>query len=275
MLLHFASLFIFFALFPASYAHADIFPQLGVKGTPKVSDVKRPSGNQPCGDGVNITSALDTSTAVPADAKGNVKATVISFNGGGDGSRQVTAKVDPSGTGKNFVKMTVTVNGDPAPKNAGSQQVVATLPAGTKCTGGAKKNKCLAQFVTTSGFGSCVVVSQGGNNARDASSIDLDLVDREEDADAPSPATPANNKKEANGKKGNKGGKKQKKKKNGKKSGKDKAAKNAKVAAKNSGAEKGKGKKKNANKKKQGDGKKKQAGTRAARALLAALEDAE
>jgi hypothetical protein len=32
---------------------------------------------------------------------------------GADGSRKVSAQVDPSGTGKNFVKMTVTDNGDP------------------------------------------------------------------------------------------------------------------------------------------------------------------
>ena len=35
------------------------------------------------------------------------------------------------------------------------------MPAGTKCTGGTSKNLCLASFVTTAGFGNCVVVSQG------------------------------------------------------------------------------------------------------------------
>ena len=127
------SLFLLFTLLPASYAHAGASPQLGVDGTPVRSDVKRPSSKQPCGSGVDIASALDTSTAVPADANGNVNVTVLNFNpydyyyyscywithsffftpSGADGSRKVTAKVDPTGTGVKFIKMTVVVNGDP------------------------------------------------------------------------------------------------------------------------------------------------------------------
>jgi len=253
MFLKLTSLFFIFALLPASHAHAGVAPQLGVNGTPKRSDVKRPSNNQPCGNGVNIASALDTSTAVPASANGDVKVTVLNFNAGADGSREVTSKVDPSGTGKNFVKMTVTVNGDPAPKNTGSQEVIAKLPAGTKCTGGSKKNKCLVQFVTSSGFGNCVVVSQGPTGNTSSSKV-------------ATAKRPADNgvKEESKGK--NKDGKK-KNKDGKKKKNKDKK----KVAAKKSETGKGKGGKKNAGKKNNKKGYKKEAGTRAPRALLADL----
>jgi len=156
------ALFLLLSLLPASYAHAAVSPALGVKGTPKRSDAKRPSKANPCGAGVNIASALDASTAVPAAANGEIKVTAINFNAGADGSRKVTAQVDPSGTGKKFVNMVVTVNGDPAPKEKSApQEVLAQLPAATTCTGGAKKDRCLVQFVTTSGFGNCVAVSQG------------------------------------------------------------------------------------------------------------------
>ncbi|KAG6841503.1 hypothetical protein C0991_010361 [Blastosporella zonata] len=78
-----------------------------------------------------------------------------------DGSRQVTLTVDATGVGKTFVAGTVTTNGDLAPTNVGSQQITASLPAGTKCTGGAAGNLCLAAFKTAGGFGNCVVVQQG------------------------------------------------------------------------------------------------------------------
>ncbi|PPQ84906.1 hypothetical protein CVT25_004574 [Psilocybe cyanescens] len=144
-------------------AHAAISPALGVKGTPVRNNVKRPNNANPCGSGVNIASTLDSSTAVTANAAGTINAVAINFNGGADGSRKVTAKVDATGTGKNFVTMTVNTNGDAAPTNVGQQNIVATLPAGTKCTGGAAKNKCLVQFVTTAGFGNCVAVTQPAN----------------------------------------------------------------------------------------------------------------
>lgn len=142
-------------------AHAAVSPALGVSGTPVRNDVKRPSANSPCGAGVNIANTIDTSTAVAANAAGSFDAVAISFNGGGDGSRKVTAKVDATGKGTKFVAMDVTTNGDAAPKSAGSQPIVASLPAGTKCTGGKTGNKCLVQFVTSAGFGNCAVVSQG------------------------------------------------------------------------------------------------------------------
>jgi hypothetical protein len=285
---------------------------------------------------VDVASALDSSTAVPADANGNVNVTVLNFNPGADGSRKVSAHVDPTGTGKNFVKMNVTVNGDPDPKNTGSQQLVATLPAGTNCTGGADKNKCLAQFVSTSGFGNCVVVSQaspGDGSTSPSSSSTLDVPDVGLDVSARS--AEGGDKKKGDKKKSNdkkKNGKKDNKKKSGKddkkksgkddkkksgkddkkksgkddkkksdksgndgkkKSGKDdkvaaanksghdkgdeasgKKKKNGKekVAAKSSGSGKGKSDGKKDKKKQKKGGNKKQAGTRAARAILAEFE---
>lgn len=143
-------------------AHAAVAPALGVSGSPVRGDVKRPNVANACGAGVNVAGAIDSSTAVSANAAGTFSATATNFNGGGDGSRQFTAKVDASGTGKSFVAMTITTNGDAKPANVGSQPIVATLPAGTKCTGGAAKNRCLVQFVSTAGFGNCVAVTQGG-----------------------------------------------------------------------------------------------------------------
>ncbi|KAF9528620.1 hypothetical protein CPB83DRAFT_766445, partial [Crepidotus variabilis] len=143
-------------------AHTGISPALGVSGTLQHSDVKRPSTASPCGAGVTVAAAaLDSSTAVTAGADGSVTATALNFNAGSGGSRKVTAKVDATGQGKTFVAMTVTTNGDAAPTYYDPQTIVAQLPAGTKCTGGATGNKCLVQFVTTAGFGNCVVVQQG------------------------------------------------------------------------------------------------------------------
>jgi hypothetical protein len=41
-----------------------------------------------------------------------------------------------------------------------SQNLTVQLPIDTKCTGGANKNLCVASFITTAGFGNCVVVKQ-------------------------------------------------------------------------------------------------------------------
>jgi len=146
-------------------AHAAVAPALGVSGTPVRNDVKRPNTASPCGAGVNIAAALGSSKAVAANAAGVIDATALNFNGGADGSRKFTAKVDATGTGTKFVAMTITTNGDAAPANVGSQPLVASLPAGTKCTGGAGKNTCLVQFVSSAGFGNCVAVTQGAGGA--------------------------------------------------------------------------------------------------------------
>jgi hypothetical protein len=47
------------------------------------------------------------------------------------------------------------------PTSAATEQLLVQLPAGTKCSGGANKDLCLASFETTAGFGNCVAVSQG------------------------------------------------------------------------------------------------------------------
>lgn len=143
-------------------AHAAIVPELGVSGTPVRGDVQRPSKAKPCGN-TNVASTLDSSTPVTAGANGQFTVTVTNFNAGKDGSRQVTATVDPTGAGTSFPgTVGISQNGDLAPTSVGSQQVVASLPAGTTCSGGTAGNLCLVSFTTAGGFGNCVVVQQGG-----------------------------------------------------------------------------------------------------------------
>ncbi|KAJ6492583.1 hypothetical protein C8R47DRAFT_1013273, partial [Mycena vitilis] len=151
---------ILFALAAQTSAHAIPSPALGVKGAPARSDVQRPSTAQPCGK-IDPATTLDTSTAIPAAADGTVNLDVVNFNAGADGSTSVSVQIDATGTGKSFVAGTVTTNGNPAPKAVESDKVAFTLPAGTKCTGGAAKNLCLVSVKTTAGFGACTVVSQG------------------------------------------------------------------------------------------------------------------
>ncbi|KAJ3544542.1 hypothetical protein NM688_g5728 [Phlebia brevispora] len=143
-------------------AHAIISPALGVTGTPVRNDVQRPTTQAPCGN-VNIAQAIGTTTPINAAADGTFTTNVTNFNGGQDGSRQVTAKVDASatGTGTSFVPATVTKNGDLAPTDVGSQEIDVQLPAGTQCTGGTNKNLCLVSFTTAGNFGNCVLVQQG------------------------------------------------------------------------------------------------------------------
>ncbi|KAJ7600801.1 hypothetical protein C8J56DRAFT_724160, partial [Mycena floridula] len=136
-------------------AHAAIAPALGVKGAPVRNDVQRPSTAAPCGK-INVASTIDTSTPVVADASGNFAVTVTDFNAGADGSTSVSATVDPTGAGTFSGKVTIVKNGVAAPKAVESDAVTATLPAGTKCTGGAAGNLCVVSFKTTAGFGNCV-----------------------------------------------------------------------------------------------------------------------
>jgi len=151
---------VFVTLSAQVHAHAAIAPVLGLSGPPLRSDVQRPSTATPCGS-TNIAANIDTPTPVAAAADGTFTVTATNFNAGKDGSRQVALTVDATGVGKSFVAGTVSQNGDLAPTDVGSQQIVAALPAGTKCTGGAAGNRCLASFKTAAGFGNCVVVSQG------------------------------------------------------------------------------------------------------------------
>ncbi|KAG6856945.1 hypothetical protein H0H87_011931 [Tephrocybe sp. NHM501043] len=150
------------------YAHAVISPVLGVDGTAKRADVERPSTAKPCG-ATNIAANIDSTTPIVAAADGSFIATVTNFNAGRDGSRQVSLTVDAAGTGKNFVAGKVTKNGVLAPTSTGSEKITASLPAGTKCTGGASGNLCLASFKTAGGFGNCVVVQQAASSTSAAS----------------------------------------------------------------------------------------------------------
>jgi hypothetical protein len=60
-------------------AHAAINPALGVKATAARNDVQRPSNNKPCGNAA--LTAIDSSTAVTADASGSFTVDVENFNG--------------------------------------------------------------------------------------------------------------------------------------------------------------------------------------------------
>ncbi|KAJ7088895.1 hypothetical protein B0H15DRAFT_885710 [Mycena belliarum] len=164
----FTSAALVLALALQANAHAMPSPALGVSGLPARSDVQRPSNNSPCGN-VNIASSLDKSTAVPAEADGSVMLNITNYNGGADGSRSVSVMVDATGTGKKFVAATVTQNGDPAPKNTGTQQIKLDLPAGTQCTGGKAGTLCLLSVKSTAGFGGCTVVSQVQNTSASGS----------------------------------------------------------------------------------------------------------
>jgi hypothetical protein len=62
-------------------------------------------------------------------------------------------KVDTSGSGGDFVTAQMIDNGDAV--CAGCR-----APDGTKCAGGDDKNLCLVSFVTTVGYGNCVVVTK-------------------------------------------------------------------------------------------------------------------
>ncbi|KAJ3731369.1 hypothetical protein DFJ43DRAFT_1132504 [Lentinula guzmanii] len=139
----FASLSVLLAISAQVNAHAAIAPALGVTGTPVRADVQRPSNASPCGT-VDVASNIDTSTPVQAAADGTFTATATDFNAGADGSRSVSANVDPTAQGKTFdTAVTVSQNGDAAPTTVGSDQIVAALPAGTTCSGGTTGNLCL------------------------------------------------------------------------------------------------------------------------------------
>ncbi|KAJ6600198.1 hypothetical protein B0H10DRAFT_1923921 [Mycena sp. CBHHK59/15] len=144
-------------------AHGGVSPALGVTGTFTKADVQRVVAGSDCGS-TNVAATIDSSTAVPADpTTGSFSVTGNSFDPGSDGSLSVTALVDTTGTGKSFTgTVDVTTNGNAVQTaSTSTQPIVAALPAGTKCTGGAAGNLCLVAFKTTAGFQNCVVVSQG------------------------------------------------------------------------------------------------------------------
>ncbi|KAJ7896436.1 hypothetical protein B0H14DRAFT_3125044 [Mycena olivaceomarginata] len=81
-----------------------------VKGTPKRSDVPCPSIAKPC------------------------------VEAGSDDSTSVSVQVDETGTGKKPVAGKVTKNGNPKTSKVETDQVVFSLPLGTKCVGRKSKN---------------------------------------------------------------------------------------------------------------------------------------
>jgi len=147
-----------------AFGHAAIQPQLGILGNSTRSDVQQPSTSSPCGN-TDIASNINNSTAVALDSTNSFSTSIVNFNGAQDGSTQVTAQVDPTGTGKSFTSATVTQNGQLAPPAAGSAELSVSLPSGTKCTGGTAGNLCLVSFKTAGNFGNCIVVSQTNNAA--------------------------------------------------------------------------------------------------------------
>jgi len=158
----FATVSVMLAVSSQVHGHGGVQPFFGVTGTLAKSDISKLVASSPCGN-VDIASSLDTSTAVPAAADGTFDVTGVTFDTGSDGSESVSANVDPTATGASFTTpVTITTNGDPAPATTSvASPIVAALPAGTTCTGGAAGNLCLVQFVTTAGFANCVAVSQG------------------------------------------------------------------------------------------------------------------
>ncbi|EIM88835.1 uncharacterized protein STEHIDRAFT_166817 [Stereum hirsutum FP-91666 SS1] len=153
------ALTVLLALTTQVHAHAGVSPALSVSGDLTRNDVQRPSSSSPCGN-INIAKSVDSSTPVKAATNGSFAATVTNFNGGKDGSREMTVQIDADGTGKNFVKGTMLVNGNGNPSSTGSENLFIQMPSDTQCTGGTSKDLCLASFTSTAGFGNCVVVQQ-------------------------------------------------------------------------------------------------------------------
>jgi len=151
------------------HGHGGVQPFLGVNGTLVKSDISKLVASSPCGQ-VDIASGVASATPVQAAADGTFTATGVTFDTGSDGSESVSANVDPTAQGTSFTTpVTITTNGDPAPATTSvTSPIVAALPAGTTCTGGATGNVCLVQFVTTAGFANCVAVAQGAAGASNA-----------------------------------------------------------------------------------------------------------
>jgi len=145
--------------------HALIKPAIGVTGAGARSDVQQPSTATPCGSNVNVANALKTSTAVKASGDA-FTVSIENFNGGQDGSQEITsALVDTTATGTSFKgTATITKNGVLAPATTSTVQIQGTLPSGTKCTGGPDGASCLVSFKTAGGFGNCVLISQGSGS---------------------------------------------------------------------------------------------------------------
>lgn len=87
-------------------------------------------------------------------------------------------QVDASGTGKYLVEANIKINGGRVRDacrstlysnfvlthvfQALTQQLTVQFIVNTKCTGGIDKNLCISPYITSSGFGNCVVITQAG-----------------------------------------------------------------------------------------------------------------
>jgi len=145
--------------------HALITPALG--GGTQRSDVKRPNNLAPCGRNVDIASLMSTSEAVPV-TNGQIAVTVTNFNPTIDGSRKVSAQIDPTGTGNSFQEATVTTNGELAPLDLSSQPIVVQVPEGMQSTNG----MMLVSFKNAFGFGNCVVATDSATGASNSTATD-------------------------------------------------------------------------------------------------------
>ncbi|KDQ22675.1 hypothetical protein PLEOSDRAFT_1050167 [Pleurotus ostreatus PC15] len=145
----------------SAYAHAAAHPAMGIKEPLKRPDVRRPDAKNPCGTGVDIAANLEKAETIQVAADGTFSVVVENYNGGIDGSRQFTLKVDATGTGKSFQAGTITKNGLKVTYKNEKETIQAKLPAGMICQGGQAANLCLAQFTNAAyqKFGNCVVVS--------------------------------------------------------------------------------------------------------------------
>jgi hypothetical protein len=114
-----STFFAFVILALQANGHAIITPAL-TGGTAR-NDSLQPSTASPCGAHVDIASLINNAKAVAVTGNGQVDATITNFNAGLDGSRFVTAQVDPTGTGKSFQAATVTTNGVKEPADVTSQ----------------------------------------------------------------------------------------------------------------------------------------------------------
>ncbi|KAE9389392.1 hypothetical protein BT96DRAFT_1003291 [Gymnopus androsaceus JB14] len=167
----FATVSLLFAVSAQINAHAIMTPALGVNGTAVRNDVQRPSSSQPCdANGTFVTNATDFNAYVCFDwiwQRLTRCAVVAQMD-----RDPLAAKVDPTGAGKNFSTV-VTVSQERRMLTLLRSAVIRLslpLPAGTECSGGSARNLCLVQFISSAGFGNCVVVQAASNTTTAASS---------------------------------------------------------------------------------------------------------
>jgi len=130
-------------------------------------------GRTRAGGDNDVTSQLNaavTSGLPTAAADGTVSMTLHQVNQ--DGAGPYTCAVSTDATGANFIAMTVTTN-VPGQNSLSLAQatdfpLIAQMPAGTACTGGADGNACLVRCTNSAlagPFGGCAAVSTSNSTA--------------------------------------------------------------------------------------------------------------